>query len=809
MELKVTLRRLREWLSGRPERAWPDGVVHHGARLLLLALVAFAVHLLFPVVPVPDFPVLEKGMVSDQDIIARVAFPIYKTDAELQQERDEAAAGVPPFFEFQPDAVDAMTSRVDAFLARVDTAAGTAAGRADSADAAITEVLRSHGFRATPDAIDALRSARNRATLKSSLHRAISTELPEGVASTVELDESAAQQLRYRQDGRDVLVDRDSVLTQADFYSRAGRFLPASAPSELNELQRLILIRFFRPTLRLNGDATEEARERARQAVPTIKGEVLKGEKIVGAHEQVRDAELERLAAYRDYLASIDQLGGGMAGGRAVGSYLFDVVLLGIFGVLLLFFRPAVYHDFRQTLVVALLVTATMVSASVIGGNGLPDELIPIALPALLVAALWDGRMALNLALVLALLIGGQSPFGGISVLFTLAVGGAAAALSVRVVRRRKQTWVFAMVIALAYAVAAVTLGLLRSREPMEILWSMGYGGINAVASGIVAMALLPLLEGFTGITTDQTLLEFSDLNHPLLRRLSREAPGTFSHSLSVANLAEAAARAIGANALLARVGVYYHDVGKIAKPQYFIENQPPGRNPHDKLKPLSSASIVRNHVQEGLRLADEHRLPRCIRDFIAEHHGTQSISFFYDRAREQDPDTKLDPAQFAYPGPRPQSRETAIAMLADSVESATRVLPDPTPDRIRELTDRIVEGKMAQHQLDDTPLTLRELTEVKAAFVGVLAGMYHHRIDYPSTESKGENSGGRSTAGARGTTSGDGAASGTAGSASAAAAGPEAGGSTRANGAGAVERRPASSAQGAPAVPGPPGRED
>jgi cyclic-di-AMP phosphodiesterase PgpH len=364
--------------------------------------------------------------------------------------------------------------------------------------------------------------------------------------------------------------------------------------------------------------------------------------------------------------------------------------------------------------------------------------LIPIAFPALVVAVLWDGRLALNMSLVMAILLSGQTPFLGgavLTTLVTLVMAGAAASLSVRVVRRRAQTWSFIIIIAGAYAVSVTILGLLRSWDVIEVVRYMGWGALNAVGGAFTAMGFLPLFEAATKITTDQTLLELADMNRPLLRRLSREAPGTYAHSIAVANLAEAAASAIDANALLTRVGVYYHDVGKIAKPQYFIENQPGGRNPHDKLKPAMSAAVVRGHVLEGLRLADEAKLPVPVKAFIAEHHGTQPISFFYEKAKELDPDAELDPMDFRYPGPRPQSKETAIAMLADSVESAARVLPDPTPQRIRELVDRIVKTKMDLDQLTDTPMTLAELTLVKKQFTTILTGMYHHRIDYPPKE--------------------------------------------------------------------------
>jgi len=711
---------------------WPANAIHHGARVLLVLALAVAVSLLFPVSPVRDFPVLEKGMVAEEDIIADFGFPIFKSEAELQRERAEAAAGVPPILDYDASAVDTVRERVNAFLAQIEAVADSAgAGRRD----ALADVLVAHGFPVTEAYLEVLSDARQRARLGSALRLAIEQDLPVGVLRSVDLEGSSAPQLRLRRDGVERAVWRDSLHTASWFYDRAARHLRGE-PAPLVELQRLVLVRFFEPTIRLNEQATEAARERMRQAVPTIKGEVVKGEKIVGAHELVRDAELEKLRAYQEHLlrmAELDPTVGG-SGIRSVGAFLLDLLVLTIFGLLLFFYRPNVYRAWREVLLIAGLIMAAVGAAALVVKMGWQAELIPIAFPVMVVATLWDGRLALNLALVVSILLSAQTQLFGTTALYTMALGGAAAALSVRVVRRRAQTWVFISVIACAYIAAALTLGMMLSRELDEVMMAAVFGVGNAMVSGIMAMGLLPLCEAFTRITTDMTLLELTDLNRPLLRRLALEAPGTYAHSINVANLAEAAARAIGANALLVRVGVYYHDVGKLIKPQYFIENQPPGRNPHDKLKPAMSAAIVRNHVVEGLKLAAEAKLPECVRRFIAEHHGTQPISFFYDRARELDPDAELDPAAFAYPGPKPQSKETAIAMLADSVESAARVLQDPTPQRIEALVERIVGAKVAQGQLDETPLTLDELKRIKQQLSSVLAGMYHHRIDYPST---------------------------------------------------------------------------
>jgi putative nucleotidyltransferase with HDIG domain len=218
------------------------------------------------------------------------------------------------------------------------------------------------------------------------------------------------------------------------------------------------------------------------------------------------------------------------------------------------------------------------------------------------------------------------------------------------------------------------------------------------------------------------------------MQRLSLEAPGTYAHTIAMANLVEAACTAIGANGLLGRVGTYYHDIGKLERPQHFVENQQSGRNPHDKLKPSASAAIIRNHVIEGLELAKQYKLPRAVRAFITEHHGTNRIVYFYEKARERAGGQAPNAIEYAYGGPLPRSAETAICMLADGVEAAARALPDPTPERFRELVERIVRQRLDQGQLRDTPITLAQLERVKEQFVRVLLGMYHGRLDYPTS---------------------------------------------------------------------------
>jgi putative nucleotidyltransferase with HDIG domain len=261
----------------------------------------------------------------------------------------------------------------------------------------------------------------------------------------------------------------------------------------------------------------------------------------------------------------------------------------------------------------------------------------------------------------------------------------------------------------------------------------------NAILTPTGVFLLLGIFERIFDVTTDSTLLELSDLNRPLLKRLSVEAPGTFHHSIIVGNLAEAAAEAIGANSLLTRVGCYYHDIGKLSKAEYFVENQAGSINKHQNLTPNMSSIILANHVKAGLEKANEYNLPHAVKRFIPEHHGTSIMSYFFHKAKEISGSDDVNEDAFRYPGPKPQSRETAIAMLADTVEAATRTLPNPNLARITALVDNLIEKRFHEGELDNCELTLRDLTKIKEAFIPILLGIHHLRIEYPS-ESKGEN---------------------------------------------------------------------
>lgn len=718
-------------LSGDPGTSLGDRIRHHGARIALLAGVSVLVTAFFPPATVMEVTPYEVGMVAPEEVIAEIPFTVPKTPAELEEDRREAAQTVPPTFNERPAVADSVSARLARFFERIEAAVE------EGDTAAVAGILRENRITASPSQMEFILDDTRRETLESAARTAAREIIPQGMADLAEISDLTTDVV-YVRTGPETEEIRpvSEVITSREFYDRAFRYLPSGSPPDAQELLRLVLNAHLDYSLVPDIVATEQNREAARASVAVTKAEVVEGQAIVREADRIGPATLERLTAYESALreAGLFEPEEPMLG-AFVGSALLTFTLLSIFGLLLFFSRPQIYANFRWLLLLALLGSAYFAAARGIQEAALPHEWLPIAFVALPVAVLWDMRTSLLLVLILAAVTGTLPPFASeYGLVLVVMASGAAAAMSVRAVRRRAETWVSIALIVAAGALVSLAYGMATAQPLVDVARGVLPLTGNAMLSALLAVGFLWVFELFTGITTDQTLLEWADPTRPLLRRLSMEAPGTYAHTINVANLAEAAATEIGANGLLTRVGVLYHDVGKMLKPHYFVENQPGSRNPHDKLKPDTSASIVREHVTEGVRLAREDGVPEVVIQFILEHHGTQRIGFFYEKAREES-EGPVDAARFSYPGPKPQSKETAIVMLADSCESAARAMRDPTPERVRDLIDMVVSGKLADGQLDDTPLTLGEIARIKDQFVKILGGVVHRRIDYPETK--------------------------------------------------------------------------
>ena len=716
-------RRAPGLLSRAPERIWPDGAVHHGARWCLLVLLAGGLVVLYPSGPGVKVGRYEAGTVADRGVIAQIDFQVLKDSAKLRRERDEEAAAVVPTFIYRASAADSTLAALARIFAAVDSAAALEGAAGASA------ALSAAGIDAPAQQVDVLADGDRAAALHEVAASAVRLLSPQGVVSPEAASELTADSMRVVRGGDTATMAASSPLTGREFYDRALAGLDDEAEAGL---LRLVLARSLTPSLVPDVGLNARARAVARNSVAMVEYGVLEGEAIVRANERIGDEELRKLEAYRDRLRA---MGVGVDSSNVVGNigaFVVNALVLAMFGVLLFFFRPGIYGSFRAIAALVGVFVAYHLAGTVVLALDAPPSAMPIAFLSVALSVLWGGRMAVLATVVACALTAVQEPFQSVQTFVILMIGGSAAAISVRAFRRLAQTWAFIAITGLAFA--TVILAFRLEGADMAFWPTLGWVSGSTVVGAILAIGFVPVLELATGIVTDQTLIGLADANRPLMRRLAVEAPGSFAHTMQTANLAEAGADAIGANGLLCRAGVYYHDVGKLARPRHFIENQE-DENPHDDLEPAESAAILRDHVSEGVKLARRERVPEVLVDFIREHHGDQQIGFFLHTARElaeargrEAP----DPAAFRYGGPRPRSRETAIAMLADSCESAARTLASPTEERLAALVDRVFAEKAGEGQLDECPLTFQDLGVLRRRFVGFLRASHHGRIAYP-----------------------------------------------------------------------------
>jgi len=700
---------------------------YHGSRWAWVVGLAILADLAFPS-SATVAPLLPAGAVADRDVIAPFTFPVNKSDEDLAREAEELAATVKPIYQFQDRAVDSAKTAMHALVSSLE-------GAADAGGAvAIQQAAKVRGVPLAPAEAAYLGKGGRRHRLELALGELFDRTLALGVTGPGVLQVEQAPELIVRRRSGEQSVARDQVLSYAQYLQRARAIHPDKGSSVGDALYVRLAGHFFRPTLIPNTLETERRRDELRRSVDPSKYIVRAGDRIVGAHEVVTNEAHEKLVALHSDLVRRGAATSRSAGG-VFGPVLRDGLIFAIFWVLLVFYRRETYRDRRQVTLIGSLFALVLVQAAATA-RLVPQHAEIILLPfmAMTLTVLFNGRVSMIAAMILAIVIGQQPVFHDQPALFLCVMGGVTAALSVRGLRRRSNFYGPVLIIALGYLAAALALGLAGSWSVGEIGARGVWGAVNGLVSAGLTFFLLPVAEALTGITTDLTLLELSDPSRPLLRRLSLEAPGTYAHSVAMANLVEAAANRIGANGLLGRVGCYYHDIGKINNPQYFVENQTRGNNPHDRLKPYQSAQIIKAHVTDGIALADEAGLPEPVAAFIPEHHGTTEITYFLDRAKKSGDGGSAVAADFSYPGPKPHSAETAISMLADSVEAALRVLEDLTPQKIAEVINHIARTKLNAGQLDEAPMTLQQIDQVKQEFLRIISGMYHARIDYPES---------------------------------------------------------------------------
>jgi cyclic-di-AMP phosphodiesterase PgpH len=366
--------------------------------------------------------------------------------------------------------------------------------------------------------------------------------------------------------------------------------------------------------------------------------------------------------------------------------------------------------------------------------SGLSPFLAPVAVASVLATVLVESRLAFLLTAFCALYVGVLTQ--SLSAACVGLMSGIAGIMALGRADHRSNLIAAMVAVAFTNTVGALTFSLIAAKPWQSAVHDVLFGSLNGVLSVALAVGVLPVLEHVFSVTTHFRLLDISNPGEPLLQRLLREAPGTYQHSIMVANLAEAAAQAIGANALRCKVGAYYHDIGKMKRPRFFVENQMGGENPHEKLTPTLSTMIIHSHVKDGLELARQHRLPDVIVDFIAQHHGTSLVSYFYHQACSRNDGQAVFEDDFRYPGPKPQSRETGIVLICDGIEAAARCLSNPTPEKITELVNKMIRHHLDDGQLDECDLSLKDLRLIRESLIRSLQGIYHNRLEYPEPAS-------------------------------------------------------------------------
>jgi putative nucleotidyltransferase with HDIG domain len=705
----------------RPGRPWGRWVRRALLSLVVVAAGVFA----FPQIH-PAGLGYHPGDIARERVVAPFDFHVQKDEAALAHERELAGLAVPPVAVHDPRVWVDVEGRLTSF----DEGVNAATARASEAPEREAQ-LRQLGVSLPPDAFRALAAAGRAPRILDSAHAILADLFARGIVADRHAPLfTGATVLSVRTPAGEQPTALDSLWDLRECDARARGTAEATFAGDAAGAAATVAVvdAFVRPNVIYDAIETDWRRTQARAAVVPDVGEVQKNELIVDAGERITPAVLERLRS----LEALQAAARGPADfvTPSLARIMLLLLFVATFAIYLRFEQPHVYQDNGLLLLCALLASATFGMAAVFTNVlHLPEYAVPFAFAPLILSILFDKRLALVFTLLLVVALSAVAEYRPTFVPVA-AVGGIVAVYAVRRLRQRRHFYAALLTMALAVTLAIAALGFGQQAPVRSVLRDILAGIIGSGASSALAMLLLPIVEASFRIPSDITLLELSDLNRPLLRRLMMEAPGTYHHSLLVGSLAESAAEAIGANSLRARVCAYHHDIGKLAKPEYYTENEQGAVSRHARLAPSMSALVIKAHVTEGLELAKKEKLPPAVSAAIPEHHGTTVMAFFYAKALEQDPTTPDH--DYRYPGPRPQSKETAIVMLADSIEGASRSLTQPTPARLRGLVNKIVDQRLHEGQLDECGLSLADVARIREAFLQVLTGIFHVRVAYP-----------------------------------------------------------------------------
>lgn len=696
----------------------------------------------------------------DDDLIAPITFALLKNEAEINAETAEIASETAPIFTQKIGVNESVQQKLDTLFIQTERVLELYAAYRMSLLAGSTSASNSDSMRYLQErAFIAVFDDRSWSILTSQYAL---LRIAEASRSRVNLDRFIGVDVRIRTEFliselfAEGIIDtpKSSVVTSEILVrnpaDRTQKALPIAQLRDLPEVRDYAQYRLSRtlgddaahvaqqvlqaviePNLVYNEQETRAKIDEAVGAISPTKGAIPVGELIIRKGDLITASTLNVLesldAARMESRSTIDHWQ------RVAGNLL---VILAIFSTYLLYLylyrNPIFDHNLMLTLVLLAVSLFVGLAFFIARTEALSLYLVPIAIAPIILTIIFDSRVGLMTTITLALMVGFVNG-NDFEYVLAAVTAGSMAVFSVRDVKNRSQFFLTTPgLVFISYFFVTLGFTLLKSGA-----WDGWVSTMSFVAGSVVLIWLtypmILLFEKLFKVTTDVSLLELNDNNHPLLKLLMTQAPGTFQHSLQVANLGEAAASAIGANSLLCRVGALYHDVGKTDRPEYFVENQMGGPNEHDKLKPRMSVLVIKNHVAQGVKLAEEHKLPDIVIDFIKTHHGTSVIRFFFEKARDQaETETEVSEEDFSYEGPLPHTKETGILLLADCVEASARAMSDPSYTKLENLVNKMVDERLAEGQLNNCPLTFQDLRIIKETFRTILVGVYHQRIKYP-----------------------------------------------------------------------------
>lgn len=569
--------------------------------------------------------------------------------------------------------------------------------------------------------------------MRSRLEAALARVYRQGIvdaATAALIARGELTEVKFNENNVNVTRKTSNYLSQRGAYAYIDSLM--SGADAHRAFQAAGLSALLLPNIVEDREATRQYRESLIQPVVAGVGLIQKGEKIIGPAEIVTPQLYQVLQTYELMLDKQSSFDRSQRINSYAGKTIFVMLLLGMLYTYMYFYLPGGVRRVKFVLLPLLLLVVFFiftVLVSKVFRSGIYT--VPLAILPIMVAVFYDSRTAFFSYVIEVLLcaVAASYPLEFVSVEM---VAGTFVLFSLRDLSRRSQLLRSALVGFVAYVASYVGFELMMAGTLGALSWRLiGYFGINAVLISF-AYILIFVVEKLFGLVSTVTLVELSDINNRTIRELSRECPGTFQHSMAVSNLATEAAHRIGANVQLVRAGALYHDIGKIDNPAFFTENQY-GVNPHDALTPVQSAGIIVRHITDGLRRAEKAKLPKAVRDLIAQHHGRGRAKYFYTMECRNHPDKEVDPAPFTYPGPNPQTREASVLMMADSVEAASRSLTDHSPEAISNLVNRLIDGQVADGLHNESPLSFRDIKEIKETFISRLRSMYHARVQYPS----------------------------------------------------------------------------